>query len=123
MRYRQGTRAMALFLVRNGKRLVWVVKLTDDVVMFCYDGHLCRFCQSHTLYVDLFFDQELQYQQISVERAEELIVCGVGLYDLNIPFWLLEAREFGNWISFELAMQCDPLTEEELSRRAERSDP
>ena len=39
---------MALFLVRDGHRLVWVVKLTDDVVMFCYDGPLCRFCQSHT---------------------------------------------------------------------------
>lgn len=114
---------MALFLVRDGHRLVWVVKLTDDLVMFCYDGHLCRFCQSRSLYLDFFFGQELQYQQISVERAEELIDSGVGLYDLSILFWLLEAREFGNWISIELAMQCEPLTEEELSRRAERSDP
>lgn len=114
---------MALFLVRDGHRLVWVVKLTDDLVMFCYDGHLCRFCQSRSLYLDFFFDQELQYQQISVVRAEELIVSGLGLYDLSILFWLLEAREFCNWISIELAMQCEPLTEEELSRRAERSDP
>lgn len=107
---------MALFLVRDGHRLVWVVKLTDDVVMFCYDGHLCRFCQSHTLYVDFFFDQELQYQQISVMQAEELIAGGVGLYNLDNLFWLLDENEFGECMSIELAMQGEPLTEKDLSR-------
>lgn len=108
---------MTLYLALDKQRPVWVVKLTYDAVMYCYDGHLDRFCQSHSLYADFYFDQELRYQALSVEQAKELIAAGVGLYDLNALPWLPAKRALRDWMSIELAMQGEPLTEHELQRK------
>jgi hypothetical protein len=73
---------MKLFLVTDveERRPLWVAALTGEH-MYCFVQNTGRFHDNNALRNDYYMDRELEYRQVGVTEARELIAQGVGQAD------------------------------------------